>query len=90
MDGAGHVVPESELDMPNPRYTRSPRPTSEGDFQAAEENARSKPGYGEAPDGYKRPKGAGDKLRYVLLARVLLFERSNTLICGLDGTCLTR
>ncbi|KAG8844343.1 hypothetical protein FRB96_003067 [Tulasnella sp. 330] len=63
MDGAGHVVPESELDMPNPRYTRSPRPTGDANFQAAEEEAKSKPGYGEGPAGYKPPKGAGDKLR---------------------------
>ncbi|KAG9002805.1 hypothetical protein FRB94_004751 [Tulasnella sp. JGI-2019a] len=64
MDGAGHVLPESELELPNPRYTRSPKPKSgETNLHAAEEEAKSKPGYGEGPDGFKRPKGAGDKLR---------------------------
>lgn len=65
MDGQGHVVPES--DLPNPRYTRGPKP-QQGDgidvLQAAKE-ARDRPAYGEGPDGYKPPKNKGEKMRLV-------------------------
>ncbi|KAG8900279.1 hypothetical protein FRB99_006147 [Tulasnella sp. 403] len=62
MDGTGHVVPE--MDLPNPRYTRVPK--SDGDpvdISKAAQEAKSKPGYGEGPDGYKRPKNKGDRMR---------------------------
>jgi len=61
MDGQGHVVPE--LDRPNPRYTRQPKPAEGVDVLKAAEEAKSQPGYGEGPDGYKRPKSTNDKLR---------------------------
>lgn len=65
MDGQGHVVPEVE--KPNPRYTRVHKPDGEPvDVLQAAREAKEKPGYGEGPDGYKRPQNKGDKMRWVV------------------------
>ena len=69
MDGEGHVVEEerSFADQPNPRYVRKPK-NSDGvkDPKALKDvlqDAKSKPGYGEGPDGFQRPRTPGDKMR---------------------------
>ncbi|KAG8967963.1 hypothetical protein FRC03_008984 [Tulasnella sp. 419] len=64
MDGKGNIVPDP-LDLPNPRYTRVPnRAADSADLrQAARDMASKDPGYGEGPDGYKRPKNSNEKLR---------------------------
>lgn len=65
MDGKGHIVAE-EI-PPNPKYVRSPKPSEKSGAvpgaQDALADAKVRPGYGEGPDGFKRPKTPSDKLR---------------------------
>lgn len=66
MDGQGNVVGDDI--PPNPKYTRSPKPSDKSGpavpgAQDALADAKVRPGYGEGPDGFKRPKTPSDKLR---------------------------